>query len=837
MKMKNLHFDNENEFEKYLVELGQRAFTDEVNDAKSKDYFSSTKPGRYAFQAYIQRFCDVLVKVNAEAMQAKRSRKNINASAKDMDAIINSLSAMTTTVVAFKTILDVYSSKQEMSAASVACKIGARIEDELRFGYYFNLFDEKERGTIMRWIKRPNANPHNRRTAAKNISQKIADSKNILRWNDWDTKTKARIGLYILEVASETGLLTITNSYKAKKNIKMVYADVLVDRLEGWYEGIHRGSFKNYPLLFQPKQWQVLDTPSRHNNSGGYHDDELRRKLFMARSFDSDSWFGEKAVSLLNNLQAVEWKIDTRILEVANHFQKKRINLASLIVEPFDKPAKGGAPIHIVDDEEMMKAWKQEKQDKHETYIEYSKRAIRTRQSLKLADTYRFKTFYLSWSLDYRSRYYTQQAWLQPQATDLEKSLLMFRDGCKVKPNSDALKACKQAIGAAYKGSRISYQEREKWTEDNQAFIIHIAENPLSSAADIEGAKEPWQFLQLCFEWNEHIVKGTKKFWKVPIGADATASGLQLLSGMRRDEQGMKFANLLAPETPTSPPMDAYMEVLRIAREVAAMEHPHLVKYLHWRSMGKPALMISLYNGSFKTIRGDIVEALKDEGVTIHWDKDKYSVFDTNEDIHYADTKLLTDIILRCSKAVFPKAYEALKWLKKLFKLAVEKDRLNVKWTVPTGDNIHVAIHKVDAEPVYTTHLGKVMIAKGDGCGGNSGKGAIDTTAVIAASIPGFVHSFDAALCKEAFNSWEHPLSLTHDCFKCLPCHMDLAMDRVRDAFLHVVSDVIVDDNGTELDPLAKLAHDLNITEDELPRLKVGKGKLEEINQSIYMFN
>ena len=319
----------------------------------------------------------------------------------------------------------------------------------------------------------------------------------------------------------------------------------------------------------------------------------------------------------------------------------------------------------------------------------------------------------------------------------------------------------------------------------------------------------------------------------MPVGADATASGLQLLSGMRRDPQGMKYANLLPPEEANSRPQDAYMKVLELARECVADNAPHLDKYLHWRSMGKPALMISLYNGSYRTIRERIVEALKEEGVTIHWDKKAYQIFDNKEDIHYADTKVLTDVILGCSKAVFPKAYESLTWLEKLFKLAVKKDRRNVKWTVPTGDTIHVAIHKVDAEPVYTSHLGKVMIAKGNGRGGNSGKGAIDMPAVVAASIPGYVHSFDSALCKEAFNTWSHPLSLTHDCFKCLPCHLDLAMDRVRDAFMSIVSD----DPQTGLDPLAKLADDLNITEDELPRLKFGNGCLEDISQSAYMFN
>ena len=60
----------------------------------------------------------------------------------------------------------------------------------------------------------------------------------------------------------------------------------------------------------------------------------------------------------------------------------------------------------------------------------------------------------------------------------------------------------------------------------------------------------------------------------MPIGADSTASGLQLLSAMRRDPVGMKYANLLEPATPSAPPQDAYMRVLEVAKVLSAMTHP-----------------------------------------------------------------------------------------------------------------------------------------------------------------------------------------------------------------------------------------------------------------------
>ena len=52
-------------------------------------------------------------------------------------------------------------------------------------------------------------------------------------------------------------------------------------------------------------------------------------------------------------------------------------------------------------------------------------------------------------------------------------------------------------------------------------------------------------------------------------------------------------------------------------------------------------------------------------------------------------------------------------------------------------------------------------------------------------------------------------------------------MERIKKGFVHVCSG----------DPLARLADDLQVTEEELPRLKQGSGRLIEVLDSDYMFN
>ncbi len=83
----------------------------------------------------------------------------------------------------------------------------------------------------------------------------------------------------------------------------------------------------------------------------------------------------------------------------------------------------------------------------------------------------------------------------------------------------------------------------------------------------------------------------------------------------------------------------------------------------------------------------------------------------------------------------------------------------------------------------------------------------------------GFVHNFDSSVLKSAFGYWNRPLVVVHDCFKVLPNDMDLAKERIRHGFVHVCSG----------DPLAKLAEDLGVTEEELPRLKQSEARLEDV--------
>ena len=836
------NIDNELDWEDYLIRRGQEAFRKSITDAKSKDYYSTTLPARYETNARLWDFICACKRAVDEAAVGKRCRKNINQMYHYIADYADSLSYEVLGVLALRAIYDRYTNNKPMKAVGVATHIGQRIEIEVRHSYYKSKFDKRDGEVIDKQASRPGANPKNRRTSTRSVSQKIADAKGIQYFKDWRGNHASKVGLFFIEVAANEGIIEFVTKRGGNRQEKYIQiSDELHEAFTKHQADIEGRSFKNFPLIERPEDWYPDGTISRENRTGGYHNELLRHGLTLARGFDHFSEFGQKAFDLNNTLQSTAWKVDNDILDLALWCQKKFIRVGSFLTPTLDRPDKGGAPPHTAADPELLNEWRERQAALHRQYNDEYREAVRARQALIVAQEYRFKTFYHSWSVDYRGRYYPQQAWLHPQATDFEKALIQFKDGCKV--DDSCLDVVRQAVGAAYNGSRISFDKREQWTVDNEALITEVATNPKGSIHLWEVAKEPWQFLQLATEYYKVVIAKTQKIWHVPVGADATASGLQLLSAMRRDKQGMKYANLMPPEKPDSPPEDAYMAVLGFAEAIATggvksadkkvqkklecLVNPNLCKYLGWRSVGKPSLMVSLYNGSYRTIRKGIVDALKEEGVTIVYDE--YLTFEDNSQIHYKDTKTLADIILLASEMVFPAAFETLKWLYKVFDYATTKGKSSqVKWSTPTNDLIHCKMHHINAEPIYTSHFGKVMVVKDH----KDGKGAIDKAGIRAASIPGFVHSYDSCLMKEAFSDWQHPIALTHDCYKCLPIHFDEAQDLVRQAFAAIVDN---DDEGRN--PLDRLSDDLNIPKDKIPNLPVGSGNLRDILNSRYMFN
>ena len=834
------------EHEKTLLTDGRKKFRDDLEKEIKRSYYTNTEPGKTTLHIYLGEFIKEFERVIEESKNSKAKRNAIVQCRELMPEVTEALSPGVVAFLGLQTIIDTYHTLKEgewLRAGNLCGRIGMKLEDEMRIEAFTKTFNDPNVVSAYReledrgpdpadvLINRAGAHyssPYYRRLSTKIIGDKIADRLDMNSseiWTPWPETTREMMGLFILEVAANVGVITMKNEWKNGKQTKRIrFTEVVEEQIVGLENGYEKYAFYTHPLIDTPRDWLYIpQMPSRKNISGGYHSKIMREVLPFCRTRVSDTTFGKKAVDLANRLQSVAWRIDTRVLRVVDHLIKKRISIKdSLIVAPFDKPAKGNRPAHIKDtDFELIAEWKATITRMHREYTEISKKSLRSLKSASMAKEYEDLTFYLSWSADWRGRYYSQQAWLQPQSSEVEKALLRFKEGCRLDENGKRWVLI--ALGAAHEGTKDSLTSRETWSLKNMDLIKRVGADPLSYINDWADADEPFAFLQLCLEWHDVVVTGKEKLWRVGIPSDATASGLQLLSGALRDPKGMKFANL-TPSNDDNPPQDAYLEVLRIAREkvIALTGCDHLLPLFYIRGCGKGALMLSIYGGSYQGIRAKICEALREKGYKIVSGDDAQTITEgSTKSVKWEDTAVMTTEILNASKEVFPKAYEALTFLKKLIGKAAKKYGSNVKWNTPTGDVIHSLSWETDRLELHTKHYGKCIIARD-----NPELGVCEQD-MIKSFAPGYVHSLDAALLKHAFHGWQKPMALIHDCIQVLPMDMDDAINCLRDSFTNVVAG----------NPLAQLADDLGITEKELARVKQGDGKLSEVAEARYMFN
>ena len=91
----------------------------------------------------------------------------------------------------------------------------------------------------------------------------------------WLPTQRARVGLYMLEVARSAGIIPWDKAIKYGKNQTVVYSDEFMNDILGYEAMVMARAFHDYPLIGSPLDWKSEPVPSRRNSTGGYHLPEL----------------------------------------------------------------------------------------------------------------------------------------------------------------------------------------------------------------------------------------------------------------------------------------------------------------------------------------------------------------------------------------------------------------------------------------------------------------------------------------------------------------------------------------------------------------------------------
>jgi DNA-directed RNA polymerase len=786
----------------------------DLNKAKQKGYFSSADSARQTIKSYtLDLTAQLLDHLNTAAKGRATTTVTVQMAKELLGYFDTFVTPEAITVITLKSLLDTHGGFDDPTIAKVANFLGTRIEDEIRFRFYETTAPEEVVKAAWKRVTEAGSTPGYRRISTKLITEKRLREldPHAEIWQPWVSSYRINMGLALIEFAMKQGLVVKELKRLGKKSVSYVrLAPHLTQYFDEYFEEMLDLAYFRKPLIEKPLPWVLEDGYSIRNTSGGYHSDKLRTQFPLCRGYAHRSEFGELSIKFLNLLGETAYAIDADMVKLANHLKEQNIKVGTFKyyerMPELDEPM----PEHLTKlptDHPQRVAWRREKKHLYDYHNEMVKKSVRSSRSLQAAEEFlKYPRFYLSWSNDYRGRCYPQQPWLNPQTTEFEKSLIRFAEGCKL--DDRGLWWVKQAIGTAYLGSRLNLQDRVNWVDENITDIAVVGLNPAGHIPKWENAKEPFQYVQLCVEYFKVAIAKTQHLWYVPIGVDATSSGLQILSSLLRDEVGMKHSNVLPPAAPDSPPEDAYMLVLEEARRLANLSEDtkYLSEFLVHRSLGKTT-MVMLYGAAHGTVRDRVIKAFID-------------LKQYRNPITFEDANKIASLLEKASANVFPKAFEALKWIAKLAQTAAADKPQEFEWTTPAGDVIRFREFSVPSTPVRLSHLGKVHIPL------DSAK-TLDYKGMSTALCPSYVHSLDAALLKISFNEWNRPITTIHDCFKCLPSDMDRALGAIRRGFYSVCSG----------NPLADLQASLKVTQDALETLEQGTGDLKGVFDSTYLFN
>jgi DNA-directed RNA polymerase len=197
-----------------------------------------------------------------------------------------------------------------------------------------------------------------------------------------------------------------------------------------------------------------------------------------------------------------------------------------------------------------------------------------------VADTsyqYIGETFYFPHNVDFRGRAYPVPPHLSHIGDDLCRGLLLFKEGRPL--GERGLRWLKIHLASMHGASKVSHDDREKYTMDHLDDIFDSADNPLNGRRWWLKAEDAWQCLAACKELTKALRSPIPEEFvsRLPVHQDGTCNGLQHYAALGGDQKGAEQVNL----EPLEKPADVYTGVAnlvsRIIDEEAAQNIPQAV--------------------------------------------------------------------------------------------------------------------------------------------------------------------------------------------------------------------------------------------------------------------
>lgn len=573
----------------------------------------------------------------------------------------------------------------------------------------------------------------------------------------WPTSTKVLVGGWLMDrLAEATGWITtrVTRESAHKTQTLVVYRPEFLKAKEALMEQAEAFAACLWPMLCEPNDWPGDSSSTK----GGYLTNDLRKLTGLVRSSIPKKRHlllrDSQALAMLNRLQKVPYRINSRMLEVANFCMERRVTVGKFRAEEPTPPPPKPDPWEEASPEEQL-AYRRARTEIEDYNSGLAQKNYRTSEAVFVANKYKDEVFWIPWSFDFRGRCYPIPTSLSPQGTDFDKSLIYFQEEGPVNEWWLAFQ-----VATTYGLDKETMENRIQWTRDNVSLIQRIAEDPEGTINEWSVAEEPWCFLAAALEYNACVIKGTKLTSGLPVSVDATCSGLQHLSALALDKTAAEMVNVV----PTDKPSDGYKIVAEKAKEIL----PQHLHYLMTRKVTKRTVMTTPYGVTENSARDYIRQELK--GV----------------ELERGELQAIVKAIYRYAvREVFAGPCKSMEFIQRVAGEQLKKGRTTVEWVTPSGFPVVQEYRRNDLKPVQTRLLGQriqTWLNK------EWDDRPLDGSKARTAAAPNLIHSLDAALLHLVFAEWDKPFTVIHDCVLGRSCDMDEMGSSIRDKFVEIYS-------------------------------------------------
>lgn len=731
-----------------------------TREAEERTYASSTVYGTTMIRESLNKVRDEI--------KDKISRISAGWATKDADAVVlvKGVDPGVLALITLKGILDITFKEKNLTYARACQAVGALVRDEIVVSSFAdNHRDDYERTLFYMGKHKGYVNQLRAfRTKMRKINAEIPH---------WTHSQTHKVGAWLIDrLLTVTGWLEPVDWIDNKKAVGRVKkltkhlrptTDFLALR-EGLLAQAERFAACRWPMLCEPNDWS-------DSHRGGYLTSEMRHGQRLvrtkARGGCSYSLDGTAALRMLNTLQKVPLRINRRVLDLANEMAERRISLGSFKnLEPQLPPQK---PDWETASEEAKLEYRRMRTAIEDENASIDQKNYRTRECLFVANKYRDEEyFYVPWSFDFRGRVYPLVTSLTPQGTDFDKSLFLFAEEGPVDPYWLSFQ-----VATTYGLDKATMDDRQAWAKDNHDLISRIAKDPLGNLSEWSQAEEPWCFLAACVDFNDCVIEKTRSTSGLPVSVDATCSGLQHLSALTKDLSAAQMVNVV----PTPKPTDAYALVAEKAKEFLPEAYHPLMN----RKVTKRTVMTTPYGVTLNSARGYIRQELPK----------------TFEDGSPVELSLVTKAVFnQAIPSIIPGPIKAMGYIQRAAVEHIDSGNEVVRWVTPSGFTVCQDSRVLDFERISTKLLGSRVQTNVFRPWEDL---AVDRKGHRGGSAPNLIHSLDAALLHLTYADCGLPFLLIHDCVLMRSCDLNWANTRIREVFVEMYSQPILEDWASQL--------------------------------------